>query len=411
LREEGRAFRATIYHALGDTYRRNGRWAEARACYLKVPEFLRGRAGYGAQFAVQSAHIFGALADLELRQGQLRGAAAYWRQALAAMQAPESWGYLELPAAGWVFIRLGEVLYEWNDLTAAHEHLAHGLKRADLGGDARTLIAGYLLATRLNLADGAIERANEFLERARPLVEHAPFPEWISHFERIQVELWLAQNRLRAAAVWADETLDDDALNERPENEETRLALARVLILRGDLPAREQGLEVLDTLLAEAALEGRTGVEIAALSLQALARWRDDDRARAMTDLERALRLAEPEGYIRLFVDLGLPMARLLQEARLRSVMPDYVGRLLAAFNDQLVPLASAAKPLPEPLTSREQDVLELIAAGLTNAEIGVRLFISEETVRKHAGNIYGKLDVHSRTEAVARARELELLN
>jgi LuxR family maltose regulon positive regulatory protein len=130
-----------------------------------------------------------------------------------------------------------------------------------------------------------------------------------------------------------------------------------------------------------------------------------------MSSLEHALRLAEPEGYVRRFADLGLPMARLLQEARTRQVMPDYVETLLEAFGAEVSLPEPFGGALPEPLTDREQEVLELMAAGLTNREIAEQLVISPGTVKKHTGNIYGKLDVGSRTEAAARARELDLLD
>jgi LuxR family maltose regulon positive regulatory protein len=129
-----------------------------------------------------------------------------------------------------------------------------------------------------------------------------------------------------------------------------------------------------------------------------------------MTSLERALRMAEPEGYVRLFVDLGLPMARLLQEARDRGVMPQYVERLLGAFGSVTPAPGRGGAALPEPLSQREEEVLALIAAGLTNREIADRLIISAETAKKHVGNICDKLDVRNRTEAAARARELGLL-
>ncbi len=148
---------------------------------------------------------------------------------------------------------------------------------------------------------------------------------------------------------------------------------------------------------------------IEALALQALAHWRQGDQAKSMTTLERALRLAEPEGYVRRFADLGLPMVRLLQEARSRDVLPDYVAKLLAACGADLALPSEAA--LPEPLTPREQEILELIAAGLTNREIAQQLVISPTTVKKHAGNILGKLGVSNRTEAATRARELDLIS
>ena len=130
-----------------------------------------------------------------------------------------------------------------------------------------------------------------------------------------------------------------------------------------------------------------------------------------MISLESALRLAQPEGYVRLFVDLGLPIARLLQESRSRGVMPDYVEKLLLAFRIAPTLPAVAEAVIPEPLTRRELEVLKLVAAGLTNQEIAEKLVISPETVKKHTGNIYGKLGVSNRTEAASRAQALDLLN
>ncbi|HET7034500.1 MAG TPA: LuxR C-terminal-related transcriptional regulator [Thermomicrobiaceae bacterium] len=401
LRDESRSFRAGIYHALGDTYRRNGLWEAARESYLKVPASLAGLPEYHVQSAVQSVHVCGALADLELQQGRLRHAADYWTRALAAIEDPDSWGRLALPVVGWVHLRLGEVRYEWNDLTAAREHLAAGLARAELGGDARALATGYLLAGRISLTEGNVEAAAGYLEWLRALVEQAPFPDWISRFERFQIELWLAQGRLREAVDWA---------GARPEQDGGQLATARALIARGDPPALARALALLGPLLQDAEAEGRAAVWIEGLALRALAHWQDGDRPAALTSLERALRRAEPEGYVRLFADLGPPLIRPLQEAHARGVMRDYTARLLAAC-DAGLPGATRAPAPAEALTEREHEILRLLAAGLTNPEIAAQLFISPETVKKHAANIYGKLGVRRRAEAVARARALHLLD
>ncbi|MFL7808532.1 MAG: LuxR C-terminal-related transcriptional regulator, partial [Anaerolineae bacterium] len=134
----------------------------------------------------------------------------------------------------------------------------------------------------------------------------------------------------------------------------------------------------------------------------------------AMADLARALDLAESEGYVRTFVDMGEPMAALLRQAATRGVAPAYIGSLLAAFGEELPPgpasRVTQTQPLLEPLTERELEVLELLAAGLSNAEIGQRLYISLPTVKSHTRNIYGKLDVHSRDQAVIHARALGIL-
>jgi len=141
--------------------------------------------------------------------------------------------------------------------------------------------------------------------------------------------------------------------------------------------------------------------------------------------------LAEPGGFIRIFVDEGVPMAQLLSEAASCGIMPDYTARLLAVFEAEAQPIlpagdrqaspetsedkstllpASPAQPLIEPLSQRELEVLQLMAEGLTNQEIAAGLFLSQHTVKVHTRNIYGKLGVHNRTQAAARARELAIL-
>jgi LuxR family maltose regulon positive regulatory protein len=409
LRELGEGennFRPVIYGALGDSYRRHGRWLEAKGLYLRVLDVAPSPA-----VRYYTAHVSGALADLALRQGRLREAAGYWRRALDAVEA--QWGAhsLPLPVVGWLYIRMAEILYEWNDLAAAGEHLSAGLDRAELGGDVRALIAGYLLAARLELAeDGNVEGAATYLEQARPLVEEASFVEWTSQFERTQLEVWLAQERLRPAVERAEVLVQGDWQETRTDRESSLLAAARVLIFHGGDNVLARAQTMLDQLQRVAEPEGRASVLIEALALLACAQWRRGDRPAALAGLERALRLAEPEGYVRLFADLDLPMARLLQEASARDVQPDYVARLLEAFD---AGLASSSQPyltLPEPLTERELEVLALLAAGLTNREIAEQLVISPETVKKHTSTIYGKLGVSNRTEAAARARALNLL-
>jgi LuxR family transcriptional regulator, maltose regulon positive regulatory protein len=398
-----------VYGALGDTYRTLGRWQDARACYLKVLDLP-----YGPSTRFHTVHVYGALADLELRQGHLRDAAAYWRKALAGIENRATWGMFPMPLIGWVYIRLGEVLYEWNDPAGAADHVARGLEWTELGGDVRAMIAGYLVAGRIKLAQNDLAGADDYLERVRPLVESAQFADWTGRFERFQMGVWLAQDRHRAVLERANRLLQEEAATGKSkgeaEDEGRSLAAARGLIIRGDLPSADRANAVLQRLLQPAEAEGRAGLAMEALALQALALARHGDHATALTSLERALRLAEPEGYVRLFADLGLPMARLLQEARARNVMPDYVASLLGAFGGDTGSARHARETLPEPLSARELEVLALLAAGLTNQEIGERLIISPETVKKHVANICAKLGVGNRTEAAARARELDLL-
>jgi LuxR family maltose regulon positive regulatory protein len=151
------------------------------------------------------------------------------------------------------------------------------------------------------------------------------------------------------------------------------------------------------------------------LVLQAVALREQGDTARALTALEKALTIGEPEGYVRVFVEHGEPMARLLRQAAARGIAPDYVRRLLVALEAKAEdtpspPPARDASPLVEPLTGRETEVLHLLGEGYSNRQIAEELFITLNTVKKHTSNIYGKLGVRSRTQAVVRAQELGLL-
>jgi LuxR family maltose regulon positive regulatory protein len=406
LPEEDAAFRGLIHGALGDSYRQNGRWHEAEAWYVKALEYAHTPA-----LRVELVHIFGALADLDLRRGRLGRALEYWRRALSASQEPENWGRLELPVTGWVLLRLGELSYERNRLEEAREYIRRGLERAELGGDVRALIAGYVIAARVRLTAGEEEAAADFLERARPLLDQALWSDWTSRYERCRIELWLAQGRLRDAVDRVETALQDETFLGRPESEPARLAFARVLFASGEPQARARANALLDQVLGAAEAEGRTGVAIEALAIRALARRSAGDEPAALRDAERALRLAEPEGYVRLFADLGLPMVRLLEEVRARGVMPDYAERLLEASGAGSQLDAAGEPSLPEPLSPREREILRLMSAGLTNREIAQQLFVSPETVKKHGASIFAKLAVGNRTEAAARARAMGLLD
>jgi LuxR family transcriptional regulator, maltose regulon positive regulatory protein len=396
-------FRATIHGSLGDTYRRNGRWADARTWYVKTLAFTQTPAA-----RIQAVGALGALADMDLMRGRLRESISHWDKALETMQDKSETGSFSLPATGWVYLRKAEILYEWNQLESARDHVERGMERVTLGGDIRASVAGYLTSGRIALAQGDISSASEMLERARSLLAEAPFPDWAPRIERLQLDVWIAQDRLRSAVDWSDERYREGLRKSGPGHEHSAVALARVLLIKGDSESRHTAMALLSSALRLATAEERMYVEIEILILTAEAHWANGDAPSAMTALERGLRLAAPEGYRRLFLDLGVPIGRLLREARSRAVMSDYVNQLLAAFHEvSLTP----DWPLSESLTRREREVLNLVAAGLTNREIAERTFISVETAKKHVANVCGKLDVRNRTEAAARARELGLLD
>lgn len=404
LPSEDHSFRLSIYGALGDTYRRHGLWEEAEQCYKQVLLFREA-----PDFRIQAAHVYGALADLDLRKGRLRDSFDNWQRALRSIQVGDNWGSYSSPLLGWIDIRLAELYSEWFELERAWEHVSRGLERAEMGGDIRSLIAGHLVAGQVKLSEGDIDGASHYLEKVRTYTETSQFGYWKSRYERFQLELWLVQGRLRAAVEWCDAGVEEpDATSQ--EIEVARLATARVMIVKGNEADISQAIDLLNQILKKAEEQGREPLVIEALALRSLARYVTNQLTMALQDIEAALRLAEPEGYVRLFVSLGATMARLLQEADVRQVMPDYVDRLLGVYGSEHGPVALHEVELYDPLTEREQEVLRLLASGLTNPEIADLLVISTETVKKHASHIYGKLGVTNRTEAATRARELNLL-
>ena len=194
------------------------------------------------------------------------------------------------------------------------------------------------------------------------------------------------------------------------------IAAVRVLFARASSQAspREgeigEALRLLARLLEAAEAARRMGSVIKILALQALAFQAQGDVGQALCVLERALSLAEPEGYVRTFVDEGGPMARLLRRALSQGIAPNYAARLLDALGVAVELRSSAMESLIGPLSERELEVLRLVVAGLSNPEIAEELVIAVSTVKSHVNHIYGKLGVESRTQAVARARELGLL-
>ena len=189
------------------------------------------------------------------------------------------------------------------------------------------------------------------------------------------------------------------------------LVLARTLLSR-NMP--DGALSRLERLRAAAQAQARTGSLIQVQVLQALGFQAAGKPDQAMKVLAQALLQAEPEGYIRTFVDEGRPMAALLHRALARGVTPDYTASLLAAFTSVDQEVQSFPPPVPfpfnEPLSQRELEVLHLLAGGASNQEIAEELSIALSTARKHVSNIIGKLGVHNRTQAVSRGRDLGLL-
>lgn len=301
---------------------------------------------------------------------------------------------------------LARVLYEWNDLDAAEQH---GQQSLLLARQYERIIDRFIICevflARLKLAQGDIAGAAAILAQADQSARRQNFVYRIPEIAAAQVLTFLRQGDLAAAAHLA-------------QTHNLPLSQARVRLAQGDPAA---ALAMLETWRRQAEAKGWEDERLKTMVLQAVALHAQGEKDKARQTLGDALALAEPEGFIRIFVDEGILMAELLKRVKDEGGrMKEYIRQILAAFGSQEAthPFGSAqdkpssfiSQPLVDPLSQRELEILQLIAQGLSNDEIGRRLFLALDTVKGHNRKIFDKLQVQRRTEAVARARELGLL-
>jgi LuxR family maltose regulon positive regulatory protein len=357
------------------------------------------------------------LGRVQQAQGRLDAVVLTCEQALDAVARA---GQAPLPAAGPAYVSLAEVAYQRNELDGALSQVTDGIALCRSFVYTVPLAAGLATLAWIRQATGDPAGALAAMGEA---VRAAPGPPGLVNPVPAQrARLLLAQGDLGGAARWAEETgLDADDEPEFPR-EPGQLVLARVLLAQG---RPGPALALLDRLHAAAGAEDRTGSLIEIRALRALALAVGGDEPAALDALAGALVLACPQGYVRVFADEGQPMAALLgrlvaaqraEHAAARRVPLDCLARLQRAFDaGHAAPVpglaATAAVPgIVEPLTGREVEVLEMLAAGRSNQAIASQLFVSLDTVKKHVGHVLGKLGAANRTEAVARARQLGLI-
>ncbi|NMR20970.1 LuxR C-terminal-related transcriptional regulator [Cellulomonas fimi] len=363
-----------------------------------------------------------ALADIRITQGRLRDAIGTYERAL---QVATAHGSPLLRGAADMHVGLSGVLRERGELDAARHHLATSSALGDHLGLPQNPYRSRVATARLRLAEGDALGALPLLDEAERLYAGDMFPE-VQPVAAWRARAWVAAGRLDAAVAWVRDrglTVDDDLVYLR---ELEHVTLARVLLAQhaaGDAepagsrggPAAESPLNaavrLLERLLRSAEEGDRVGTVLEVLVLQALAHQAQDDGAAALGSLGRALALAQPEGYVRVFADEGPPMAALLRAAVRAGVAPEYTRRVLGATTQASDVVGPAAQPgLVEPLSARELEVLRLLATDLDGPDIARRLVVSLNTVRTHTKNIYAKLGVNSRRAAVRRSHELGLV-
>ena len=343
-------------------------------------------------------------ADILLSQGRLRQARRAYEQAL---QLAGEQGDPPPLSTGDLHVGLSDLLLELGDQPAAAEHLATSEALGERSNSRENRYRWFVTMARIRQAEGDFDVAIDLLEQAERHYLRGFFPE-VRPIPAMKARVWIGQGRLNEALVWADEKglsaetepAADDLSYLR---EYDYLTLARLLIA---LQKTTEAVRLLNLLLEAAETGRRSTTEI--LILLALAHGAHGDTALALTPLARALAQAEPEGYVRLFVDEGAAMAALLGEASNRGIAPTYVRRLQRDIRPT-DGRPGSAQILTE-LSERELHVLRLLASELSGPDIARELYISLNTLRTHTKHIFAKLEVNSRPAAVRRADALGLL-
>jgi len=408
---------------------------------LAIAHYLQGELSVAAQLLTETittghtAQLIGPMPTIYLKvqilraQGNLHQARQLCQDGLDLV-ARHKWQ--DVPASGFLYVTMGDLLREYNELSAAADYLERGIRLGQAGGHHHILIIGHVWLAWLRQTEGDETGSQAAIRVALELFQqHAVSRFWpLPSAACTQARLWIAQGNLAAASRWAQSS----GLAQTPSpipylDEVAYVTVARLRLAEGK-PVVATSL--LQELHQAAAAADRNGSRIEILMLQAIAYAAQQQRERAMAALTQALSLAVgpigAEGYVRLFVDEGETMRLLLIEYKRQIVdgrLRAYLDQLLAAF-DQPTPTSAApivdepprlltsqpatSRALVESLSERELEVLRLVAAGRSNSQIAAQLIVTTGTIKTHINHIFGKLAVQSRTQAVARARELGLL-
>jgi LuxR family maltose regulon positive regulatory protein len=391
---------AQIYRSLGEAVPATQRNLEASQLMQAI-----GQTSIAISFLSSAASLL-------IMRGRLYEA---WQCCERAIDLSKLEGYSLGLEVGHVSLYQMDILREWNQLEAAQE-LAQKVLQRD---EPLLLSKGLPALARVHLSRGELDAAAEILQRAERVSERMRNPYWHAlHSITTHVRFWIASGELERAARWA-ESVQQGKRHPAPLIRELEdMALARVLLAQHKT---DEALMRIVPLLESATKQERWGHVIELLLLQTLAYLEHRKKRTAITALSQAVHLAEPEGYMRSFLDEGDAMAILLSELRdqqRQQKSTSYLDTLLSAFSparpkegqaDHPAPHPSQ-QPLLDPLSARELEVLRLLARGASNQEIAEELIVAIDTAKRHVSNILSRLAASNRTQAVMRARDLDIL-
>jgi LuxR family maltose regulon positive regulatory protein len=376
--------------------------------YQVLEELLQvSQVQHNTMFSVLTASQ---MARIHMRLGNLTESEKIFHEALEAGRDIQ--GKL-LPIAGEVLMGLGELSYVLNQLDQASDYLLEGIELHKQWRDVAAMEA-YITLSRVKQAQDDWDAAQDAMEKAMDLAiryDEIDIDDRMVHMW--QARLWIARGDLDLALGWAagvnlKELTELDTCKEK-EPAEYQLRLREtivVTILHIKQKKYSMALDRIDWLLEEFTEQGRIETTVELLLLKAEVYYALDDNKNAMAALDQAITIAEPAGYIRLFLDRGHPIKILLE----RASQSTYVKAILSAFEEPTPKRQPSQQSLIDPLSERELEVIKLLPTNLTTLEMAEELYISVNTVRSHIKNIFRKLSVHKRSEAVNKARDLELI-
>jgi len=393
------AIRAQTAAFLGSGYRYLGQMQTAQEYYAAAIEISEKTEN------VNIANIsYGSLGELYLELGLLRKAMQTYQHMLEF--AEKHSGSKDIPFSGFAYIAMGRTFHEWNRIEEAKQSLVKGIALCREWRQAQTLAIGLIELALLEKDIGNFDAARKALQEARQITSLSNSQWGTAMVDAFEARLDLARGNLVAAIAWAEKGNLSISDEPAPERYIEYATYSRVLIFQHK---ERQALFLLDKLLEEFRKGGRNGRILEILIWKALAFLGLSEQQKAFQILTEAINIGKPENYIFSFVEAGSELISIIQ----MFPQSDYRDKLLAAFSskaDDSLKIEPASDALVEELNEREIEVLRGMAAGNSNQEIGNQLYLSVNTIRWYASQIYLKLEVNSRAAAVAKAIELRIL-
>jgi len=399
-----RSLRAVSTSLLGDATSMTGDLEEAKQAYIESARICQAAGDVHLTIVVNSN-----LADIFVEQGMLRQAARIYSETLSLATRPDGQKAL---IAGRLFVELSQVYYEWNQLENAFEYAQQSLNLCRQWGNMDLQAVGFAQLARLEHNYSHPQEMQAASQAAEQLVNGYDLaPRYSLWVISVLARLLINQGDLeRALHLVQKSGIDVDGSAGESEIPYLREPMYLILLrLRLAQRKYEDVFGLSQRLLHQAEAGNRVGRVIEILILQALALQGKNDKEQALAALERAIMLAQPEGYVRVFLDEGEPMVKLLYQAKVHQVGGSYLSELLSYLSSDTSQALPNTQSLVEPLTKRELELLKLIEQGCTNQDIADRLVISIPTVKRHISNVYSKLGAKNRTQAISIGKELNL--